>query len=356
MELTKSFLSGSQAKTAFALRLNAERLVREDGLNSTGFLTLTVGDYFCNIHGKQIPKAKNYCPCCGTGKKMLFVKVHCPKEAARRFNNLNRRVIGDIFKRAIAVSERHQDKGLHFHLLGSLANRADIRSGFNFDAVARRDYRTASESIRAIWQMLRKTLPQYGFGRAELLPIKKTGEAVAAYVSKYIEKHVCNRLPEDRRKKLVRYIGWKAEHLKANEFEWDGDKARAWRGKSRQMLGLLEIELPDTETAPARHVADACAAAAGKIRPKWLDGTQAREILGSRWAFHLHNLIQKLSDQPVPEMVWSYLERELVKRELAAVAGLRHIQHIEREKQYIVCGEIYTPAQIREIDAIFGKN
>ena len=356
MELTKSFLSGSQPKTAFALRLNAERLVREDGLNCTGFLTLTVGDYYCNIHGKQIPRARNYCPCCGHGKKMLFIKVQDPKEAARRFDNLNRRVIRDLFKRAIAVSERHRDKGMHFHLLGSLACKADIRTGFNFDAVAKRDYRSAPTEIRAIWQMLRKTLPEYGFGRAELLPIKKTGEAVAAYVSKYIEKHVCNRLIEDRRKKLVRYIGWKTTHLKANEFEWDGEKARAWRGKSRQMLGLLEIDLPDTNEAPRRHVADACAAAAGKIRPKWLDGTQAREILGSRWAFHLHNFIQKLSDEPVPEMVWDYLQRELVKRELAALAGARHVRHIEREKVYLVCGEGYTAREIREIDAEFGNN
>ena len=287
---------------------------------------------------------------------MVFVNIYDAAEAARRFDNINRRVIRDLFNRAIAVTERHRKKGIHFHLLGTLASGADIRTGFDFEAVNNRDYSSASPEIRNIWKMLRNRLPEYGFGRAELLPIKKTGEVVACYVSKYIEKHVCNRLPEDRRKKLVRYIGWEKQQLKANEFEWDGDKAKAWRGKSREMLAMLEIPLPDREFIPSRHVAAACCVSAGKIRPKMLDGTKAREILGPRWAFHLHNFIQKISDQSIPSMIWTFGEQQLVKNELGMLAGRRHIQIIEREKQYIVFGEVWNAAQIREIDAEYSRN
>jgi hypothetical protein len=40
--------------------------------------------------------------------------------------------------------------------------------------------------------------PKYGFGRTELLPIKKTAEGVAKYVGKYVAKHIGQRLPADK--------------------------------------------------------------------------------------------------------------------------------------------------------------
>lgn len=348
-EFIHSFLSGSQRKTAFALRLNAERMIREDGLNSTGFLTLTVGDYFCKLHGKQIPVERNFCPCCmHENSKMDFVRISDAAEASRRFNNLNRRELPALFTRAIAVTERHKSKDIHFHLLGSLAGRPDIRTGLKFEAIAKRDYRSASDALRAIWTHLRDVLPRYGFGRAELLPVKKTGEAVAAYVSKYIEKHVCNRTADDKRKKLVRYIGWEKSQLKANEFEWDGERARAWRGKAREICALVGVELPDKNFSPRRGVLEDCASAAGKIRPKMLDGTHAAEILGSRWAFQMHQYIQTVSDQAVPFMVWDYLTQELVRNELAAHAGARHIRHFERQRTIIIAGQDFSPAEALE--------
>jgi hypothetical protein len=127
-------------------------------------------------------------------------------------------------------------------------------------------------------------LPKFGFGRHELLPIKKTGEAVAAYISKYIEKNVCNRTPADRRKKLVRYFGWQKQQLKPNEFEWDGKRARAWRAKTAQVFKLAGCELRDAVVNPPRRILDDCASAAGKIRPKMLDGSQIKEKFGARWA------------------------------------------------------------------------
>lgn len=351
-DFTPRFLSGSQAKTAFALRMNCERMIREDGLNSVGFLTLTVGDYLCEIHGKQIPKFKNQCPCCGPGRRMFFKRVSDADEASRRFNNLNRRVLGWLFQRAVAVTERHKSSDIHFHLLGTLAGRPDIRTGLDFAAIKKRDYRSVPKALREIWATLRDVLPRYGFGRQELLPVRKTGEAVAAYVSKYIEKNVCNRLKEDRRKKLVRYLGWEKMQLKANEFEWDGVRARAWRGKAREIVGLIEVELPDVLPEIPRRIKEDCASAAGKIRPRQLDGSQAKEVLGPRWAFTITKFIQTVSDQHVPFMVWDFLTQLMVKGELGREIGQRRVRHLEREKRILICGEIYSPAEIREIDAL----
>lgn len=303
-------LTGSQAKTAYALRKNCEdmlagnsarklsefRYIDDQGqertvkhytatrpqfLNCAGFLTLTVGDYVCLAHGPQLPKKDsrdewtNLCPCCDF--PMTFQRVASAKEANRRFNNLNRAVLKVVFERAAVVTERHKSNDLHFHLLGILAGRPDIRTGVNFAAIARRDYRSAGEHLRGLWAMLRQKLPEYGFGRAELLPIKSSGEAVACYASKYIEKNLFNRTEDDRRKKLVRYIGFRhkptadeaadflkrtgkipktiAEQLRPNDFSWGTKRACAWRAKARETAALIGVNRRED-----------CAAAFG---PRW---------------------------------------------------------------------------------------
>lgn len=273
LEFLPRLLSGSQKKTAFALRENAEKMIEQGGLNSTGFLTLTIGNL---------------------GSDGKFRGVANSSEASRRFNNLARRVLNALFEKSIVVTERHASGNIHFHLLGILAGHPDIRTGFNFERVKKRDYRGVSDALRGIWAMLRKILPEYGFGRAELTPVRKTGEAVAAYISKYIEKNVGNRLPQDRRKKLVRYLGWEKKQLKPNQFGWATARAMAWRGKTRECAGMLGISEPE----------------------------QAAAALGSHWAWKISGVWQKIDDAVRPFILWPSFEiRELAKRELYRLAN-----------------------------------
>jgi len=256
-------LTGSQAKTAFALRHNAERMIREAGLNCVGFLTLTVGE----TEGNR------------------FEQVWDAAEASRRINNLNRRVLSTLFERAIIVTERHKNGAIHFHVIGVLRGRPDIRTGFDHAAVARRDYNGVSATLRGIWSMLRETLPQYGFGRAELTPIRKTGEAVACYVSKYVEKNLFNRLPDDRRKKLVRYIGWSKAQLKPNEFSWASARATSWRIKTRQLAASVGVG--------ARE--------------------QMAPIFGPRWAFKVSRVMNAVQDDKAPGFTWGWHEMQAAR-------------------------------------------
>ncbi|MBU6402480.1 MAG: hypothetical protein KGS61_19340, partial [Verrucomicrobia bacterium] len=108
-----------------------------------------------------------------------------------------------------------------------------IRTGFDFDAVKRKDCRSASEYLRSEWAFWRHTAEKYGFGRTELLPIKSTGEAVAEYVGKYIGKHIGNRLPQDKGARLVRYS--RGTNRATARFSWCTPGAALWRTK----LGLL---------------------------------------------------------------------------------------------------------------------
>jgi hypothetical protein len=239
-------LSGSQRKTAHAIRHNVETMIAEDGLSSTGFLTLTVGD--------SGPDG--------------FEMVLNSGEASKRVHRLMRRFIGHIFRRGVIVTERHKSGAIHFHLVGSLVGREDIRAGFDFDAVKRGDYRSASPALRAIWKKLREELPSFGFGRSELLPVRKTGAEVGSYVSKYIEKNIGQRTEDDKGKKLVRYFGWNKRQLKPNDFGWATPQAAKWRASARMLSALVGV----------------------------VERTECADCFGPRWAFRLNRVMNAVPD------------------------------------------------------------
>lgn len=304
-DMAPRLLNGSQAKTAYALRKNAERMIAEGGLNSTGFLTLTIGEHVCHEHGEQEATPQGRCPICK--RKLFFQQVHDAAEASRRINNLNRRLLADLFERCIVVTERHKSKAIHFHVLGILRGRPDIRTGYNFDQTRRRDYRSASPWLKGTWAMLRSKLPGYGFGRSELTPIRKTSVEVASYVSKYIEKNIYNRTPSDKRKKLVRYLGWEKSQLKPNEFSWAGKRAAAWRGKAKELASLINCGSRE----------------------------EFAEAMGPRWAFNVSLLVRHVSDAPVPLMEWeNYEQRERIRNELIRASGVWMVKR-ERDAEWL---------------------
>lgn len=334
-------LSGSQRKTAFALRQNVERMIagnskrvfksftkpdgsedwayyseRSENLDCVGFLTLTVGETDLV-----------------TGK---FRQVWDAAEASRRINSLNRRVLPALFDRAVIVTERHKSGAIHFHVVGILKGRPDIRTGFNFEQVKARNYSSVSPWLLAKWQELRETLPAYGFGRSELTPIRSTGEAVACYISKYIEKNICNRREGDRRKKLVRYIGWQewqkvsemgsderanlkrfshdadgvllgrvAVQHKAQSFSWGTARACAWRGKARAMGALVDI----------------------------FEREDMARYLGPRWAYSCTSMWQRVTgDDSKPFLVAGFAETEVLRAELVRMMGEHQAQKLDSKK------------------------
>lgn len=239
----KIVLSGSQRKTAHAIRVNCERMAEEFGVWRLAFWTLTAGD--AGPDGFELLKDA--------------------AKAAKRWHGLSRRFVGELFLRAVVVTERGKKGGVHFHVLGVLREKLDIRTGFDFEAVKKRDYRSASPELRAIWKKCREELPAFGFGRAEMLPVRKTGAEVASYISKYIEKNIGARIEEDKGKKLVRYFGWGKRHLKPNDFSWCTERATAWRVSARGLSSLVGVETR----------------------------AEAAECFGPRWAFHLTRVMKE---------------------------------------------------------------
>jgi hypothetical protein len=198
--------SPAAAKRLFTVRENVKALVQHAGFNNVGFLTLTF---------------KGGCP---------DIRV-----AQKRFNSFATNVLRKVFGEWICVVERHRKGGVHFHLV--VDTRRDIRTAkdgrgvFDFDAVKRRDYRSANDALRGLWRFFREKARDYGFGERaiELLPIRVSANAVGNYVGKYLNKHLANRRKEDRRKKMVRYS--KGANRYRQQFSWASPGAACWRVK-----------------------------------------------------------------------------------------------------------------------------
>lgn len=195
-------LSTQQKKSATALAWNVEALAKKYGIERLGFLTLTFekngSDFLTDGH-----------------------------EAQRRFNSLVTNVFRDRYPERIRVRERHKNGAIHYHLLIVLPH--DIRTCFDFDGVANRDYSTASDYLKKEWAFLRKTMKSYGFGRSELLPIKSTSEGISRYVGKYLSKNVQTRTEGDKGFRLVEYS--RESRAVSTRFNFNTHGARLWRFK-----------------------------------------------------------------------------------------------------------------------------
>lgn len=207
----------SAARTAFALALNVEAAVTAWGLARTGFLTLTFAEH------------------------ILDAKV-----AQKRLHSLATHVLRPRYGAAIRVIERQKSGRIHYHLLVNVG--ADVRTGCDFDAFARRDYRTAPAALRAEWAFWRRTAKAYGFGRTELLPVMSNSAAVGRYVGKYIGKHLERREPRDLGVRLVSYIGPRVATVK---FAWASRRGADWRAALealvRDLAAMRRIDAPTTD-------------------------------------------------------------------------------------------------------------
>lgn len=187
-------------KAGFIVKTNIHAMTDKHGIDRIGFLTLTFAD-----------------------------DVQDHKEAAKRFNSLATNVLNVRYAQWIRVSERQKSGRWHFHLV--IVCKQDIRRGIDFAGIARRDYASANKHLRSEWAFWRSTSKKYGFGRTELLPVKKTGEALAAYVAKYISKGFAYRRDSDKGARLVSYS--KNARVCGSRFAFVGGKAQEWRLKLR---------------------------------------------------------------------------------------------------------------------------
>jgi hypothetical protein len=196
------------------------KLIDEFGIDNIGFLTLTFGD---------------------------DVKDH--REASRRLNSLRTNVLKGRYCRGIAVRERHKSGRLHFHLVVVVGK--DIRTGIDFEAIGKRDYRSASPALRAEWKFWREIAPRYGFGRTELLPVKSSKDGVAKYLGTYIGKDFENRVDRDKGARFYSFWGYKPGDrsfrpgfMTAGEYEWLWRKKVKYFALSKGITETMVLTVP----------------------------------------------------------------------------------------------------------------
>lgn len=192
----------SVAKSSFALKENVKSLLDQYPLEQIGFMTLTFEDNIDDI-----------------------------KEANRRLDSLMTNYLREKLLSYILIRERQHRGAWHFHLLAVLP--FDIKSKGRFQKKAfgnAHSFKTSNLELLHLWQELREVMPRYGFGRHELLPIRKDSGSLSGYLSKYIGKHMAARKESDKGVRLISYAqGFK--RAVATHFSWHSSFYSKLRGK-----------------------------------------------------------------------------------------------------------------------------
>jgi len=240
-------------KKATALGENAKALIELVGLERVGFVTLT------------------------------FPDKPSVEEGQRRLNSLMTHHGRQWFARFIRVGEMQVRGVVHYHFLAEIG--FDLRTGFDFEAVGRGDYRSACPELLSLWREMREVLPRYKFGRSELMPIKSTLEAAARYVGKYLSKGDRNaavggvQWPKGARRLAYSHRGgwrvWKSPHC----FAWREHGGEVWRS--------------------------IVAGVADELGCRNMD--ELREKLGSRWAWRLQQIYKADPECTCVEAAWRLL-------------------------------------------------
>jgi hypothetical protein len=200
--LKSSSLNGrTNRKPLFAAQQNMRGYVKQVGEDRIGVLTLTTADECRSL-----------------------------REFQRRWNSLMTNFIRRLWKSGVWVRERQMRTGnWHGHALVDVG--FDIRLGFPFEEVGRRNYRNVDGRVRDLWKRLREKAPRYGFGRTELLPIKSNSEWAIKYLTSYLGKALLSEKTVGEEK--ARLFGmWGCVRTAYSRFDWVSGrivrKKKAW--------------------------------------------------------------------------------------------------------------------------------
>ena len=160
------------------------------------------------------------------------------REFQRRWNSLMTNFIRRLWKSGVWVRERQVRTGnWHGHALVDVG--FEIRPGFPFEEVSRRNYRNVDSRVRELWKQLRERATQYGFGRTELLPIKSNSERAIKYLTGYLGKALLSEKAVGEEK--ARLFGmWGCVRTVYSRFDWISGrllrKKKAWLGWAHEFV------------------------------------------------------------------------------------------------------------------------
>lgn len=257
-KIIERFLSSKAygAKQALSLSVNATQFIDTIGIENCGFFTVTFKD------------------------NLRWWEKDDWNEASRRMNsfitNFFPKVFGENWMR---VAEAQERGAIHYHILVDCRN--DIRTGVDFEAFKKRDYRTASEYLRGLWKQIRENAPKYGIGRCELMPLRTKSKTVGDYVGKYIGKSIHLGKVKALGGRRIEYSrGFKSIRVFMN-MRWSYASVGLVGKDQCEKMGMSYGET--FKVSAWRYLVERLAGAVGAV-----DLDALKEKLGNKWAYHLN--------------------------------------------------------------------
>lgn len=189
-------LTPCQRKIRHKMIMAVEWMVRKHGIERVGVLTLSFG-----------------VPGSGKGSYETWALRQQAKEwdfVQNRWHSFCTNVVAKRYVDWTCVFEKHRDGVWHIHV--PVTTKEDIRTGTDVETLSnyslpywlRRGKHLRNEALAAEWRALREVSCKYRFGRVELLPVKKSGQAVGFYLGDYLVK-TYNLIQPGQRCRLVRF-------------------------------------------------------------------------------------------------------------------------------------------------------
>jgi hypothetical protein len=252
-------LSPYRKKSRHRLEMAIEWMLNKYGINHVGLLTLSFGVPGSGRGSQETRELREQ------AKDFDFVQ--------NRWASFRSNVIAERYEDWICILEPHKDGVWHIHVV--VATKDDIRTGTDVETLSnyrlpywtRRGKHLRNEALAAEWRALRETACKYRFGRVELLPIKKTKEAFARYLGKYLTK-AFNLIPAGRKNRLVRYSRGIGKHF-SMRFSINGLGNLIYRTRLKMAASFLNFK----------------------------DYSFFAEFFGSRWNYYLREIIASI---PIP--------------------------------------------------------
>jgi hypothetical protein len=113
------------------------------------------------------------------------------KEFQKRWHSFLTNGLKKIFSSGMWARERQPRSG-NWHAHAVVFMGRDFKTGFPFEQVEKKFYANVALWVRELWKKLRELAEKCGFGRIELLPIKRNGSQCAKYLTKYLGKAIIN--------------------------------------------------------------------------------------------------------------------------------------------------------------------